>query len=485
MTIDSDDEIIVGGYFADEIQWGNLNPEPGLNDLNSFLAKFNQIGECQWILPGYSSKSHYYALTTDEDNNIYGGANMTEYLNIGDFSLTTLGSDDGVIVKASPEGIVEWVLPLGGEQSAGGEWLSGIEAIEGGEIIASAQLLSPTINGKYYPTGNSNDLFVLRLDTNGEILNTQKLGNNFGTEITYGLTVFDDEIINIGGYFFGLNTELSCGILNNYNVNPANPTSDAFIWKSSIGNQSIETNPAYDIEFENFDHLVITNNSVPTYDSVKWLVDGFDRNHYYNTQLFIPDSGNHEICMIAYLCPIIDTLCKTVEILGPEPPAIDFDFTWLGNGNIQFNDLSGNEPETWFWAFGDGSTSTDQNPFHDYNSIASFEVCLDASNENGAGETVCKTVDLNILGLHSEMDLVSSQLFPNPVKDQAQIFIQEGFKESISSLTFYSQAGKKSVFPYEINNGNILFFVENNPPGIYFYFIANDYKNHSGKFVVK
>lgn len=48
-----------------------------------------------------------------------------------------------------------------------------------------------------------------------------------------------------------------------------------------------------------------------------------------------------------------------------------------------FYDNSTNIPTSWLWDFGDGTTSTKQNPFHTYNSPGSYSVSFTASNEAG------------------------------------------------------------------------------------------------------
>lgn len=67
------------------------------------------------------------------------------------------------------------------------------------------------------------------------------------------------------------------------------------------------------------------------------------------------------------------------------PPNANFDanITVSCNGTINFNDLSTNGPLGWEWDFGDGNTSTDQNPVHSYSSDGTYSVTLIASNANG------------------------------------------------------------------------------------------------------
>jgi PKD repeat protein len=47
---------------------------------------------------------------------------------------------------------------------------------------------------------------------------------------------------------------------------------------------------------------------------------------------------------------------------------------------VDFTDLSTGNPDTWMWYFGDGETSTEQNPTHVYGSAGTYDVSLIASN---------------------------------------------------------------------------------------------------------
>jgi PKD repeat protein len=51
---------------------------------------------------------------------------------------------------------------------------------------------------------------------------------------------------------------------------------------------------------------------------------------------------------------------------------------------VLFTDLSTGSPTSWNWAFGDGGTSTDQNPSHTYNTPGAYNVTLTVSNACGS-----------------------------------------------------------------------------------------------------
>lgn len=64
---------------------------------------------------------------------------------------------------------------------------------------------------------------------------------------------------------------------------------------------------------------------------------------------------------------------------------------------LNFADNTGDFGQTWFWDFGDGSTSTEQNPTHVFTSSSTVEVCLTADytiEETSCTKTICKNINL-------------------------------------------------------------------------------------------
>ena len=63
---------------------------------------------------------------------------------------------------------------------------------------------------------------------------------------------------------------------------------------------------------------------------------------------------------------------------------------------MNFTDLSTNAPTTWSWNFGDGGTSTAQNPSHTYTTAGTYTVTLTATNAFGSdGETKIGYITVN------------------------------------------------------------------------------------------
>ncbi|HVP95003.1 MAG TPA: PKD domain-containing protein, partial [Methanoregulaceae archaeon] len=69
-----------------------------------------------------------------------------------------------------------------------------------------------------------------------------------------------------------------------------------------------------------------------------------------------------------------------------QPPVADFTAAPLSGDkplNVQFNDTSSGNPDQWNWNFGDGNTSTLQNPSHTYVTVGVYNVSMEAINDGG------------------------------------------------------------------------------------------------------
>jgi len=52
--------------------------------------------------------------------------------------------------------------------------------------------------------------------------------------------------------------------------------------------------------------------------------------------------------------------------------------------SVSFSDETGNNPTSWLWDFGDGSSSTEQTPSHTYTNMGLYDVSLTVTNEQGS-----------------------------------------------------------------------------------------------------
>jgi PKD repeat protein len=101
---------------------------------------------------------------------------------------------------------------------------------------------------------------------------------------------------------------------------------------------------------------------------------------------------------LSYDAVYVDEMYFQTETVAGPPVA---DFSGSPNSGyapltVDFTDLSTGAPTSWSWDFGDGGTSTAQNPSYTYNSPGTYTVALTAANAYGSdGETKTGYITVN------------------------------------------------------------------------------------------
>src|SRR6185436_12876237 len=109
----------------------------------------------------------------------------------------------------------------------------------------------------------------------------------------------------------------------------------------------------------------------------------------YNVFHYVKDSARN----------CFDSVSKAI-VLGPAGCTVEPKFEWrrdsLNCKKIWFINQSPISPNTRFtWKFGDGSTSNDISPAHEYNQPGNYNVCLTIEVGNDCKKEICKTVVVN------------------------------------------------------------------------------------------
>jgi PKD repeat protein len=101
------------------------------------------------------------------------------------------------------------------------------------------------------------------------------------------------------------------------------------------------------------------------------------------------------------------TYCADVYICGLTV-STDFNFS-IDSATVTFNDQSTNA-NFWNWAFGDGTTSTDENPVHTYDTNGQFEICLVSGQEGCSSDTLCQEITLCAYPMVADFNYLGSDL---------------------------------------------------------------------------
>ncbi len=90
------------------------------------------------------------------------------------------------------------------------------------------------------------------------------------------------------------------------------------------------------------------------------------------------EAGEYEICLTAYCEIIQDDIDTCTELVVYDTTAcnVSFDVDTISLLSYQFTNLTEGELEELLWEFGDGFTTTDENPEHEYNQPGIYMVCL-------------------------------------------------------------------------------------------------------------
>jgi PKD repeat protein len=91
------------------------------------------------------------------------------------------------------------------------------------------------------------------------------------------------------------------------------------------------------------------------------------------------NSGVYTVILVASNAAGSDTIISTVTINLAQPPTVSMVVSALGGGTFQFEDF-GQNAVSWLWDFGDGGSSTLQNPVYTYANEGTYTVVLTAWN---------------------------------------------------------------------------------------------------------
>lgn len=119
--------------------------------------------------------------------------------------------------------------------------------------------------------------------------------------------------------------------------------------------------------------------------------DGSPLDTAYNPTHTFPTWGTYTVCSYVTGNCISDTGCTTV-VICPTPALASYSES-INYPVVDFTDQSLNAL-AWSWDFGDGNTSTAQNPSHTYATFGRYTICLTVTDSCGGQHTTCKDISV-------------------------------------------------------------------------------------------
>ncbi|HMG16999.1 MAG TPA: PKD domain-containing protein [Saprospiraceae bacterium] len=176
------------------------------------------------------------------------------------------------------------------------------------------------------------------------------------------------------------------------------------------------------------------------------------------------------------LGPIDGSACDTLGIDNIPVANFNYERAVAFPSHFDFTDLSYYDPQVWKWDFGDGSTSTERYPVHDYKITGDYEVCLTVSNPNGI-DTKCKYLySLYTATKEPLPDEKIATIYPNPVAHMLMLELLSPLKEA-SYFYIYDALGHVVYFKILWGAGPYYDFnLDGIAPGMYYYNITSQDK---------
>ncbi len=255
-TVNSNGDIYVyGNYYGGAINFNNgISIDTG-NSYDIYLAKYNSNGLCQWAQRIWGdSQEESSDMAIDSEGNIYliGSFTSTQINFNNNISLNSYGNFDSFIAKYNPDGICQWAERIGGTDYDG---ITCIDVDSYGNIFVGGYFNSPTLNfnnsltlnftgqifyfntylAKYNVDGSClwvkkiestttyNYIQDISVDVNGNIIITGGMNNNESTNFGNDISLTSNNY-RTGYLAFYLGYDGTCywaqGIYGNSNVEP-------------------------------------------------------------------------------------------------------------------------------------------------------------------------------------------------------------------------------------------------------------------------
>lgn len=214
VTVDMASNIIAAGYFEGTLNFnsgggnGILNGSPYPGD--HFILRHSTNGDFSWVKHFTAVESgEIDRLTTDQNLNIYCNYSFFNTINLNppgneyEFVPTDEGYDDFVLIKIKPDAAIEWAKHFKGG--------TGVINALGLAVTNQAICISGYYDGVMdvdpaspevmISSGSNHDIFIIRLNLNGDLIMAASMGSAQGEERCYDVAFNGSDRLAFGGQF--------------------------------------------------------------------------------------------------------------------------------------------------------------------------------------------------------------------------------------------------------------------------------------------
>ena len=196
LSIDDEGNFYIAGNFHGTVYFGDTALiSEGWSDI--FVAKINSEGEWLWAKrAGGANTDLGLCISVNQNGDSYVTGNFEGFANFGNISLNSYGGQDVFIAKLNSSGDWQWVNKAGGYTQDVGHGLC-IDSSENIYIIGNFNN-SATFGNMTLTSFAYNDVFVAKLNNEGDWLWVQQAGGNY-FDNGYAISIYNNENCYVTG----------------------------------------------------------------------------------------------------------------------------------------------------------------------------------------------------------------------------------------------------------------------------------------------
>jgi len=203
---------------------------------------------------------------------------------------------------------------------------------------------------------------------------------------------------------------------------------------------------------------IVFNNTSTNATSYSWSFQGGSpaSSNLTNPSTLFTTSGSYDITLTATGAMGVDVLTQTIQVQVQQPPIAQLSPSStavnLPNAIVFFTNQS-QDADTYLWDFGNGITSTEDDPWVQYTATGSYQVMLVASIQGCPADTAFVTIHVGVSSTQDLTGALSVEIFPNPVQEFATITLNLP-ENSALGWTLVDVAGR-TVAQHQVHGNHV------------------------------
>jgi len=203
VAVDSSGDVVVSGYCANPVDFGNGVPVSGSTGTDIFVAKYSGAdGSYEWARRfGGTSDDYGYGVAVDGSGNILVTGQFQGSVDFGGGALVSAGSSDIFVAKYTATGAYVWAKRIGG---TGSEYGYGTAVDNSGNVIVTGRFSGTLdLGGGAVSSAGGYDSFVAKYSGASGAYEWSRVFGSTGYDYVNGVAVDGSGNVLVTGQFQG------------------------------------------------------------------------------------------------------------------------------------------------------------------------------------------------------------------------------------------------------------------------------------------